>query len=76
MDTVPSLFALLIALDAQARRWDLNGKNGIEDPDCLPWIRLQDGQESSNKRDDADTPKRMRLLKRLFNRGTSPVKAA
>ena len=32
MDTVPGLFALLIALDAQARRWDLNGKNGVEDP--------------------------------------------
>ncbi len=36
MDTIPSMAALLIALDSQARNWDFNKKDGIESPDYLP----------------------------------------
>ncbi len=63
MDTILYSFALLTALDVMARRWDFNGRNSAENPDdYLPWVRQQDMQESSNKRNGIESPERKRLL--------------
>jgi hypothetical protein len=63
MDTMLYAFALVLSVDAMARRWDFDGRNSPENPDdYLPWGKRQDAQESPNERNDTVIPERKRLL--------------